>query len=105
MRLMGLGKAHQIIALLLIGLAVGAGFACQVHTTPLDHAHALPSKSHSHSSAHSLLDFSCIGMAAILPTLMIFASLLFQMVHATPLLLKRVAFAFPPFIPPRHIIS
>ena len=102
MRFMGLGKAHQIMALLLIGLAVGAGFACQIHTTPLNHEHALPSKSHTHSSASSLLDFSCMGMAAILPTLMIFASLLFQVLHATPLLLKRVAFAFPPFIPPRH---
>jgi hypothetical protein len=34
---------------------------------------------------------------------MIFASLLFQVLHAMPLLLKRVVFAFPPFIPPRHI--
>jgi hypothetical protein len=99
---MGLGKAHRIIALLLIGLAVGAGFACQIHISPPDHGHAAPGTGQAHSSAHSFLDFACIGMAAILPTLMIFASLLFQMLPATPLLLKRAAFAFPPFIPPRH---
>lgn len=95
------GKARQILALLLISVAVGAGFVCQVHTTPLDHGHATPSPSHSHSSGHALLDFSCIGMAAILPTLVIFASFLVSVLHATPLRLQRSVFAFPPFIPPR----
>ena len=95
------GKARQITALLLIGLAIGAGFACQIHTTPLDHGHATASTSHSSTAGHSLLDFSCLSMAAVLPTLVIFASLLFQVLHAPPLALKHTVLAFPPFIPPR----
>jgi hypothetical protein len=95
-------KAHQIVVLLLICMVVGAGMACQLHTTPLDHGHAVPSKSHASSSAHSLLDFSCLGMVAVLLTIMIFASLLFQVLHATPLVVKHAVLVFPPFRPPRH---
>lgn len=101
MRSMVPGTARQILALLLISFAVGAGFVCQVHTTPFDHDHATPGTSHSHSSASALLDFTCIGMAAILPTLVIFASFLAYVLHTTPLKLQRPVFAFPPFIPPR----
>jgi hypothetical protein len=45
-----------------------------------------------------------MGMAAVLSTLVMLASCLFQMLHATPLMLKRPALALPPFIPPRHLI-
>jgi hypothetical protein len=98
-------KARQIVALLLICMAVGAAIACQVHTTPLDQGHAMPGQSHPSSSAHSLLDFSCIGMAAVLPTIVIFTSFLFHVWHATPLVLSPAVLAFLPFIPPRQITS
>jgi hypothetical protein len=74
--------------------------ACQVHTTLLNHEHAMPSTSHSSVSAHSLLDFACMGMAAVLPTVLLFAVLLLQVLHATPLMLKHTVLVFPPFIPP-----
>lgn len=92
----------QIVTLLLICMIVVAVIACQVHITPFDQGHAMPGKSHASTSAHSGLDFSCMGMAAVLPTIVIFASLLFQVVHTTPLVLKYAVFVFPPFIPPRH---
>jgi len=90
----------QIVTLLLICMTVVAVIACQVHIAPFDQGHAIPGKSHASTSAHSGLDFSCMGMAAVLPTIVIFASLLFHVVHATPLVLKYVVFVFPPFIPP-----
>ena len=96
-------KARLIVALLLICLSIGAVIVCQVHTVPLDHEHAMPSHSHPDSSAHSLFDFSCMGMAAVLPTIVIFAALLFHRVHTIPLVLKHAVLAFPPFIPPRHL--
>lgn len=96
-------KARLIVAWLLICLPVVAAIVCQVHTMPLDHEHAMPSHSHSGSSGPPLLDFSCISMAAVLPTIVMLASLLFHMVHARPLLLKRTVLAFPPFIPPRRL--
>ena len=101
MHSIALGKARAMMALLLIGVAIGAGFACQVHTAPLEDGHPTPSASHSHASAHALLDFSCIGMAAILPTVVMFASFLFHILDASSLMLKRSVFAFPPYIPPR----
>jgi len=97
-------KTCPIIALLLICVTVGAVIACQVHITSSGHGHAVPSKSHSSSSAHSSLDFSCVGMAAVLPMAVIFASLVFHVLHVTPLVLKYVVLAFPPFIPPRYTI-
>ena len=94
---------RQVVTLLLICMTIGAVMACQVHITPLDQRHAIPGKSHPSTSAHSGLDFSCMGMAAVLPALVIFASLLFHVLYATPLVLKYAVFVFPPFIPPRYI--
>lgn len=99
---MVLRKARQIVALLLICMAVGAVIACQVYTTPLDQGQAMPSQSDANASAHSLLAFSCMGMAAVLPMLVIFAWLLFHVLHTTPLVLNPAVFVFPPFIPPRN---
>ena len=96
-------KVRLIVALVLICLPVVAAIVCQVHTMPPDHTHAMPSQSHHSSSEHTLFDFSCMGMAAILPTIVIFAAILFHMAHARPLSLKRTVFAFPPFIPPRRL--
>ena len=93
-------NARQTVALLFICIAVGAGLACQVHTMALDHGHAIPSTSHHSSSPHSLLDFSC--MTAVLPTLVIFASLLSRVLQITPPVLKHTVLVFPPFIPPRQ---
>jgi len=84
-------------------MTVGAVMACQGHSTPLDQEHALPATSHPSTSAHSGLNFSCMGMTAVLPTIVIFASLLFHVLYATPLLLKYAVIVFPPFIPPRYI--
>src|SRR2546428_3074839 len=94
-------KACQIVALLLIGVAACAAIACQVHLTPSDHGHAVPSKSHSSASAHASLDFSCTGLVAVLPTAVIFVAFILQMLHVTPFVLKYAVLAFPPFIPPR----
>ena len=96
-------KARLIVALLLICLPVAAAIACQAHTVSLDHEHARPGHSHPGSSERSLLDFSCISMAAVLPAIVMLASLLCHMVLAKPLVLKPTVFAFPPFIPPRHL--
>jgi hypothetical protein len=96
-------KVRLIVALMLICLPVVAAIACQVHTMPSDHKHAMPSQSHPSSSGHTFLDFSCMGMAAILPTIVIFAAILCHMAHARLLLLKHTVFAFPPFIPPRRL--
>jgi hypothetical protein len=96
-------KVRLIVALVLICLPVVAAIACQGHTMPLDHERAMPSHSHPSSSGYPLLDFSCLSMAAVLPTIVMFASLLFYMMHARPLVLKHTIFAFPPFIPPRRL--
>jgi hypothetical protein len=96
-------NVRLLIALGLLCIFMGAVLACQVHTVPLDHEHTMPGHSHSSSAGHALLDFSCMGMAAVLPTIVFFAALLFHIVHATPLVLKHAVLAFPPFIPPRHL--
>ena len=82
-------KVHLLVALMLICLPVVAAIVCQVHTMPPDHTHAMPSQSHHSSSEHTLFDFSCMGMAAILPTIVMFAAIFFHMVHATPLVEAR----------------
>lgn len=100
-------KAYAIVALLLISMAIGAMLACRVHTTPLDysgHGHERPEESHHNSSAHSLPDFACRGMTAVLPLMVTIAVLLFQRFHSAPLLVKRVLIVSPPFIPPRYLI-
>ena len=101
-------KAHAMVALLLISMAIGAMIACHVYTTPLDHGgheHESHGKSHHNSSAHSLLDFACRGMAAVLPLLVTIAALLFQRFHAEPLSVKIALIVSPLFIPPRYLIS
>lgn len=96
-------KTCHIVALLLIWVVACAAVACQVHSTPSDHGHAMPGKSHASSPAHASLDFSCIGMAAVLPTAVLFAAFIFQVWSATPLVRKYAVLAFPPFIPPRYL--
>jgi hypothetical protein len=96
-------KTHYIIALLLICVVACAAIACQVHSTPSDHGHAMPSKSHASSPAHASLDFSCIGMAAVLPTAMLFAAFIFHVLPVTLFVLKYAVLVFPPFIPPRDL--
>jgi hypothetical protein len=96
-------KVRLIVALVLICLPVVAAVVCQVHTMPPDHAHAMPSQGHSSSSEHSLFDFSCMGMAAILPMIVMFAAIFFHMVHVTPLASKHPVLVFPLFIPPRRL--
>jgi hypothetical protein len=93
----------QIVALLLICVAAYAAIACQVHLTSSDHEHAVPSNSHSSSAAHASLDFSCLGLTAVLPTAVLFAAFIFQMLPVTPLMRKYAVLAFPPFIPPRYL--
>ena len=96
-------KACPLIAFLLICVTVGAVIACQVHITPLGHEHAVPSKSHSSSSTHASLDFSCMGMAAVLTIIVLVAFFVFHTLQVTPSMLKYTILAFPPFIPPRSI--
>ena len=100
-------KAHAAIALLLIFMAIGAMVACDLHTTPLghsDHGHEGTGKSHHSSSAHSLPDFACLGMTAVLPLVVAIAVLLFQGFHAAPLFVKLTLIVSLLFIPPRYSI-
>lgn len=93
-------KTYQIVALLLVCLAVGATLACQIHLAPFDHEHAVPDTYPTGSAAHAALDFSCA--VAVLPVMLVFLSCFFVTFHATPRLLKRTVPVFPPFIPPRY---
>ncbi len=100
-------KAHAIIALLLISMAIGAMVACDVHTIPLghsEHGHEMPGENDHSSSAHSLLDFACLGMTAVLPLAVTIAALLFQGFHAASLFVKLTLIVSPFFIPPRDSI-
>src|SRR5262245_58530524 len=96
-------KAQSIVALLLVLITVGAVIACQIHTTAIDHQHAMPARSHHSSSTHALFDFSCIGMAAVLPMVVLFTSLFFHVLYATLLVLKHAGLIVSPFVPPRSI--
>jgi hypothetical protein len=62
----------------------------------------VPSTSHSSSAAHAGLDFSCMGLTAVLPTAVLFAAFISQVLPVTPLMRKYAVLAFPPFIPPRY---
>jgi hypothetical protein len=95
-------KTRQYIALFVACVVLTAIVVCQVHTTRPDHEHATPPQSHANSAAHAFLDFSCTGMAAVLPTVIIFASLLFYVLHPPLLGLHPTVLVLPPFIPPRH---
>ena len=97
------GKIPQLMALLLICMALGATLVCQVHATSAEHEHAVPDKGHAHPSAHSGLDLSC--MLAVLPTVVILALFRFQISYVILLTLKTTAVVLPPFIPPRHLAS
>jgi hypothetical protein len=95
-------KTRQILALLMACFALTAIVVCQVHTVLPDHEHATHSQSHANSAAHDFLDFSCMGMAAVLPTVIMFASLLFCVLPPPLLGLTPAVLVLPPFIPPRH---
>ena len=93
-------KARQMMALLLVCMAIGIGFACQVHPTAHDHGHGIPGTSHHSSSSHPSFDFACL--LAVLPTVVSFASLLLGVLQATPLVLNHTLLVSLPFIPPRQ---
>lgn len=95
-------KVRQMIALWLICVAVGAVIACHMHPVSPEHSHAMPGESHHSSSGYPLLDFACIGMAAVLPTVVIFALLLFQALQTPWLGLKHAGRHPLPFVPPRQ---
>ena len=92
-------KAYQIIALLLVCMAVGATFACQIHLEPSSHEHEKPDMHPTASATHSGPEFSCT--VAVLPVMMVFLSWSFVALHATPRVFKHTVPVFPPFIPPR----
>jgi hypothetical protein len=93
-------KARQMMVLLLVCMAIGIGFACQVHPPAHEHGHAIPGTSHHSSSSHASLDVSCI--LAVLPTVVSLASLLLSVLHATPLVVNHTLLVSLPFIPPRQ---
>ena len=93
-------KAHQVVAMLLVCVALGAIVVCQFHMTPSDHGHDAPGTHHPTPSAHSMLDSSCL--MAVLPAIIFIAFLVFFPFYAAPLWLKHAPPTFPPFIPPRH---
>jgi hypothetical protein len=95
-------KTRQFLALLVAGVVLTAIVMCQVHTARPDHEHATHSQSHANSAAPDFLDFACMGMAAVLPTVIIFASLLFYVLHPSLLGLHPAVLVLPPFVPPRH---
>src|SRR5918998_1767758 len=96
-------KIWQMMVLLLVCMAIGIGFACQVHPPAHDHAHAIPGTSHHSSSSHASLDFFCI--LAVLPTVVSFGSLFLGVLHATPLVVNHTLLVSLPFIPPRQATS
>jgi hypothetical protein len=95
-------KTRQFLAVLVACAVLTAIVVCQVHTTLPDHEHATHSHSHAQSAAPDFLDFACIGMTAVLPTVIMFASLLFSVLHPPLLGLHPAVLALPPFVPPRH---
>jgi hypothetical protein len=92
-------KARQMMVLLLIFMAIGIGFACQVHPPAHEHGHG-PGTSHHSSSSHTSFDFACL--LAVLPAVMSFASLLLGVFQATPLVVNHTLLVSLPFIPPRR---
>ena len=93
-------KAYQIVALVLICLAVGTVIVCQVHPTSRNHEHAVPSKHHPAPASHAGVDLFCV--VAVLPALAAFFVGLFLTLYATPQLLKPTALVLLLFIPPRN---
>jgi hypothetical protein len=93
-------KTRQCLAVLLACVVLTAIVVCQVHMTRLDHGHTTHSQ--ANSAAHDFLDFSYMGMAAVLPTVIMFASLLFSVLHPPLLRLHPTVLVLPPFVPPRH---
>ena len=93
-------KARQMMVLLLVGMAIGIGFVCQVHPPAHEHGHATPGTHHHSSSSHASLDVSCI--LAVLPTVVSLASLFLSVLHAAPLVVTHTLLVSLPFIPPRQ---
>jgi ABC-type Fe3+ transport system permease subunit len=94
-------KAYQIVALLLICIAIIAAVACQVHPAFNDE-YAVSSQHHSPSSVHTGLDVLCV--VAVLPAILVFLSWIFFAWHAPSWVLKDTAPVFLPFIPPRNTV-
>jgi hypothetical protein len=92
-------QPFRIAAILLIFVAVGAVLACQFHVTTSGHEHATSNQHQSVPSAHAMLDVSCL--AAVLPTMLVFAALICFLFYAAPMLLKHTAPASALFKPPK----
>lgn len=99
MSLMVPRKAYKIVVLLLVCLAVGAAFACQIHPASSGHEHAMPDMHHTSSASHPGFDSSCV--IAVLPVMMVFLAWFFFAFYAAPRMSKYTVPVFPPFIPPR----
>jgi hypothetical protein len=94
-------KTRQFLALLVACVVLTAIVVCQIHTTRPDHEHTTHSQNHANSAAHDFLDFFCTGMAAVLPTMIMFAPFLFYVLDTPWLRLNPAGLVLPPFVPPR----
>ncbi len=96
-------KSRQIVAMLLVCMAVVTAIGCQFHTAPLEPMHADPRKHRHVSSTHSMLHSSCLTV--VLSSHTLFALLLFLSFYAAPLSLKHALITSPPFRPPKNCLS
>ena len=92
-------KSNQLVALLLVCMAIAAALACQLHPTS-NHEQAIPGSHHPGSSSHAGLDFFC--MVAVLPAMITFLLWALLAFHTPSRVLKYTAPVSPPFIPPRN---
>ena len=97
-----LRSARQVLAMLLICMAVMAVITCQLHVAPDAHDHAASPGHHHSPSSHASGDMPCV--TGVLSTMMFFTSVLFVFFHIAPLLVPNTLITFPPFRPPRTAV-
>jgi hypothetical protein len=94
--------SKQLIALLLVCVAIAAAFACQLHPAST-HEQAIPSSHHSGSSSPAGPDSFCT--VAVLPVMATFLLGAFLVFHTSS---DKVTYTAPVaalFIPPRNIAA
>ncbi len=96
-------RSCKIIAIVLFSLSIGAVLACHIHTTPLGHQHDIPGQHQSDASAFSFPSMSCV--AAILPVMLVFLVVLFQLPYDISLMLNHTTPTSLFFVPPRHLAA
>lgn len=92
-------KSKQLIAVLLVCMAIAAALACQLHPAST-HEQAIPGSHHPGSSSPAGPDFFC--MVAVLPAMITFLLGALLAFHTPSGKLTYTAPVSAPFIPPRN---